>query len=42
MLEFYKWFNEIAPNLGERELSFKKIFKYLDTISTPITIIETI
>ena len=41
MLEFYKWFNEIAPNLGERELSFKKIFKYLDTISTPITIIET-
>jgi len=41
MSEFYKWFNEIAPNLGEREVSFKKIFKYLDTISTPITIVET-
>jgi len=41
MSEFYKRFNEIAPNLGEREVSFKKIFKYLDTISTPITIVET-
>ena len=41
MLEFYKWFDQIAPNLGQREVSFKKIFKYLDDIPAPVTIVET-
>ena len=38
---FYKWFNEIAPKLGQREISFSKIFKYLDEQPTPIIIVET-
>ncbi len=40
-LDFYKWFNNISPKLGIREISFKKIFKYLDSQPTPIIIIET-
>ena len=40
-LDFYKWFNDIAPKLGQREISFKKIFKYLDVLPTPIIIVET-
>ena len=32
--DFYKWFNNIAPKLGEREISFRKIFKYLDSGNT--------
>ena len=40
-LDFYKWFNDIAPKLGQREVSFKKIFKYLDALPTPIIIVET-
>ena len=40
-LDFYKWFNDIAPKLGQREISFKKIFKYLDALPTPIIIVET-
>ena len=40
-LDFYKWFEEIAKKLGEREISFRKIFKYLDVLPTPIIIIET-
>jgi len=40
-LDFYKWFNDIAPKLGQREVSFKKIFKYLDALTTPIIIVET-
>ena len=28
---FYKWFNDISSKLGVREISFKKIFKYLDS-----------
>ena len=40
-LDFYKWFNDIAPKLGQREVSFKKIFKYLDNLPTPIIIVET-
>ena len=39
--DFYKWFDSIAPKLGHREISFRKIFKYLDAISTPIIIVET-
>ena len=40
-LDFYKWFNDISPKLGQREVSFKKIFKYLDALPTPIIIVET-
>ena len=40
-LDFYKWFNVIASKLGDREISFRKIFKYLDKKSTPIIIVET-
>jgi len=39
--DFYKWFNNISPKLGAREISFKKIFKYLDSQPSPITIVET-
>ena len=40
-LDFYKWFNSISPKLGQREISFKKIFKYLDSLPSPIIIVET-
>ena len=40
-LDFYKWFNNIAPKLDQREVSFKKIFKYLDALTAPIIIVET-
>ena len=40
-LDFYKWFNNISSKLREREISFKKIFKYLDSQPTPIIIVET-
>ncbi|MAH02423.1 MAG: hypothetical protein CMI70_01305 [Candidatus Pelagibacter sp.] len=40
-LDFYKWFENIAPKLAHREISFKKIFKYLDGLPTPIIILET-
>ena len=38
---FYKWFETIASKLGNREISFRKIFKYLDDQPTPIIIVET-
>ena len=40
-IDFYKWFEEITPKLGDRKISFKKIFKYLDSQPTPIIIVET-
>ena len=40
-LDFNKWFNNISSKLGEREVSFKKIFKYLDSLPNPIIIVET-
>ena len=40
-LDFYKWFNVLAPKLGNREVSFRKIFKYLDTQPNPIIIVES-
>ena len=40
-LDFYKWFETIASKLGNREISFRKIFKYLDARPTPIIIVET-
>ena len=40
-LDFYKWFDAIATKLGEREISFRKIFKYLDGLPAPIVIVET-
>ena len=39
--DFYKWFNNIATNLNDREISFRKIFKYLDSLPDPIIIVET-
>ena len=41
MSEFYKWFDNVAARLGQREISFRKIFKYLDTLPSPIVIVET-
>ena len=39
--DFYKWFNNIAPKLDQREIAFRKVFKYLDSQPTPIIIVET-
>mgnify|MGYP001213901641 FL=1 len=39
--DFYRWFDSIAPKLGHREISFRKIFKYLDALPAPIVIVET-
>ena len=30
-LNFYKWFDSLGDKLGNREISFRKIFKYLDS-----------
>ena len=38
---FYKWFDTLSKKLGNREVSFKKIFKYLDELPDPIIIVET-
>ena len=40
-LDFYKWFETIASKLGNREISYRKIFKYLDAQPTPIITVET-
>ena len=40
-LDFYKWFDTVAQKLGHREISFRKIFKYLDALPAPIVIVET-
>ena len=40
-LDFNKWFNTIAKKLENREESFRKIFKYLDSQPAPIIIVET-
>ena len=40
-LDFYKWFDTVAKKLGQREISFRKIFKYLDILPAPIIIVET-
>ena len=39
--DFYKWFETVASKLGNREVSVRKIFKYLDTQPSPIVIVET-
>ena len=39
--DFYKWFETIASKLENRETSFRKIFKYLDSLPDPIIIVET-
>ena len=42
MTSFWEYFEQEAePNLGKRAVSFRKIFEYLDTFETPITIVET-
>lgn len=39
---FWTWFDgEAAPKLALREISFRKIFSYLDSLDGPITIVET-
>lgn len=41
---FWEWYEtEAAPKLGLREVSFRKIFKYLDSLdeSKPLVIVET-
>ena len=38
---FYQWFETIASKLKNREISFRKIFKYLDNKPSPIIIVET-
>ncbi len=38
---FYDSFEKIAPKLGVREKSFRKIFGYLDKLADPIVIVET-
>ena len=40
-LDFYKWFETIAVKLGYREISFRKIFEYLDNQPTPMIIVDT-
>ena len=39
--DFYKWFETIASKLDNGEISFRKIFKYLDSLPNPIIIVET-
>jgi hypothetical protein len=40
--DFWKFFDEeAAPKLAHREVSFRKIFKYLDAITGRIVIVET-
>ena len=39
---FWEWFNSTAaPQLAKREVSFRKMFEYLDQVEGPLTIIET-
>ena len=41
---FWTWFDSVAaPRLAKREISFRKIFRYLDesTAGRPVTIVET-
>lgn len=39
---FWAWFDsEAAPKLALREISFRKIFSYLDSLDGPISIVET-
>ena len=38
---FEEWFKKISPKLGVREISYKKIIKFLDSQPTPIIIVET-
>lgn len=40
-LDFYNWFDKISIKLETRKDSFYQIFKYLDKIPSPITIVET-
>ena len=40
-INFEEWFKKISPKLGVREISYKKIIKFLDSQPTPIIIVET-
>jgi hypothetical protein len=40
--QFWLWYDKVAaPRLKIREVSFRKIFEYLDTLEKPVTIVET-
>ena len=40
--KFWDFFNnEAAPKLAHREVTFRKMFEYLDEFDTPVTIVET-
>lgn len=39
--DFWHWYDGIKDRLGDREISFTKIFRYLDAQPGPITIVET-
>ena len=40
-MNFFRWFEEVLPKLEKRAVSIKKIIDYLETLSTPIFILET-
>lgn len=40
--KFWDFFNaEAGPRLARREETFRKMFKYLDELSQPVSIVET-
>lgn len=38
---FWHWYDSIRSQLGDREISFTKMFQYLDTVPGTVTIVET-
>ena len=40
-MNFFKWFEDILPKLEKRAVSMKKIIDYLETLPSPIFILET-
>lgn len=41
MNPFWEYFSTISSALLQREISFRKVFEYLDAINSPVTIVET-
>lgn len=39
--QFWDYFDKVAPRLALREIGFRKIFEYLDTVPSDIVIVET-
>ena len=40
-MNFFKWLEDILPKLEKRAVSIKKIIDYLETLPSPIFILET-